>query len=240
MFSDNGTNLVGGERELREELEQWSNGLVDIYMADLRIDWNFNPPYASHRGGATERMIRSIRKVLLASVGTQLLTDEQLQTVMCEAERVVNSRPLTYTSDDPRDCEVLTPAKLLLLDDNQALSLGNFSADDHYATRWWRRAQHIADVFWKQWTHEYLPQLQQRSKWKAKQPCLKPGDVVMLADSDSPRGEWPMARVVEAEPGRDGLVRTVTVKARGKTITRAVNRLCPLELHTTDERVTSE
>ena len=49
-----------------------------------------------------------------------------------------------------------------------------------------------------------------------------------------------MARVTEAEPGRDGLVRTVTVKARGKTITRAVNRLCPLELHSTDERVTSE
>ena len=30
-------------------------------------------------GGATERMIRSIHKVLLAAVGTQLLTDGQLQ-----------------------------------------------------------------------------------------------------------------------------------------------------------------
>ena len=49
-----------------------------------------------------------------------------------------------------------------------------------------------------------------------------------------------MACVTEAEPGRDGLVRTVIVKARGKTITRAVNRLCTLELHTADEGVTSE
>ena len=181
VFSDNGTNLVGGERELRAELEKWSTGLVDTYMADLRIDWSFNPAYASHRGGATERMIRGIRKVLLAAVGTQLLTDEQLQTVMCGAERVVTSRPLTYTSNDPRNCEVLTLAKRLLLDDDQARSLGNFSADDHYATRWWRRAQHIADVFWKQRT--------------TKQPCLKSGGIVMLAASDSPRGEWPMARV---------------------------------------------
>ena len=111
------------------------------------------------------------------------------------------------------------------------LACGNFDADDHYATRWWRRAQHIADVFWKQWVREYLPQLQQRTKWKAKERNLKPGDVVMLADMDSPRGAWPLARVTEAEPGRDGLVRTVTVKARGKLVTRAVNRLCPLELH---------
>ena len=96
------------------------------------------------------------------------------------------------------------------------------------------------DIVWKKWTREYLPQLQQWSKWTTKQPCLKPGDVGMLADSDSPRGEWPMARVMEAEPGRDGLVRTVTVKARGKTIIRAVSRLCPLELHTPDERVTPE
>ena len=103
VFSDNGTNLVGGERELREELEQWSNGLVDTYMADLRIDWNFNPPYASHRGGATERMIRSIRKVLLAAVGTQLLTDEQLQTVMCKAELAVNRLcPLELHTTDER------------------------------------------------------------------------------------------------------------------------------------------
>ena len=37
-------------------------------------------------------MIRSIRKVLLAAVGSQLLTDEQLQTVICEAEQLVNRR----------------------------------------------------------------------------------------------------------------------------------------------------
>ena len=56
----------------------------------------------------------------------------------------------------------------------------------------------------------------------------------MLAEIDSPRGAWPLARVTEAEPGRDGLVRTVTVKARGKLVTRAVNRLCPLELQGND------
>ena len=80
VFSDNGTHLVGGKLELRQELEQWDYGLVDVYIADMRIDESFNPPYTSHRRGAIERMIRSIRKVLFADVSTQLLTDEQLQS----------------------------------------------------------------------------------------------------------------------------------------------------------------
>ena len=150
-------------------------------MADLRIDWRFHPPYANHRGGATKRMIRSIRKALLSAVSTQLLTDKQIQTVMCEAERVVKSRPLTYTSNDPRDCEVQPLYSCCLMTTKRCR---NFSADDHYATRWRDRAQHIADVFLKQWTRKYLTQLQQLCKWTTKKPSLKPGDVVMLADRD--------------------------------------------------------
>ena len=46
-------------------------------------------------GGAWERMIRSTRIILKALVREQLLTDEQLQTLMAEAERIMNDRPIT-------------------------------------------------------------------------------------------------------------------------------------------------
>ena len=45
----------------------------------------------------------------------QLLDDEGLNTLMCEVEAIVNGRPLTKLSDDPRDLEPLTPNHLLLL-----------------------------------------------------------------------------------------------------------------------------
>ena len=67
------------------------------------IEWHFNPPSASHMGGVWERMIRSTRTILKALASEQLLTDEQLQTLMAEAERIINDRPITPVSSDPKD-----------------------------------------------------------------------------------------------------------------------------------------
>ena len=184
---------------------------------------------ASHKGGATERMIRSVRRVLLAVTSDHLLTDEQLSTAMCEAERVVNDRPLTVSSDDPRDLEVLTPSKLLLLRSNSCLPLGTFKQDDRYGTRWWRQAQHVANVFWRRWTKEYLPTLHERRKWREERKSVKQGDVVLVGDFTLPRGQWPLARVIEATPGRDGLVRSATVLCRDKKIRRPITKLYMLE-----------
>ena len=106
----------------------------------------------------------------------QFLTDEDLSTAMCEAERVVNDRSLTYVGDDSADLEVLTPAKLLLLRGNTCRPMGNFTADDHYTTRWWRRAQYIASIFWRRWLRGYVPILQVRHCWRLMQENLRVGD----------------------------------------------------------------
>jgi len=66
-------------------------------------------------GGVWERMIRSVRKVLASIVKEQVLSDEVLLTVICEAKATVNSRPMTPVSDNPKDMNPLTPNHLLLL-----------------------------------------------------------------------------------------------------------------------------
>lgn len=58
--SDNGTNLVGAERELREQIQKFSETKLDNFMLDNNIDWEFNPPAASNFGGVWERLIRSV------------------------------------------------------------------------------------------------------------------------------------------------------------------------------------
>ena len=64
IWSDNGTNLVGAEKELRKALSNFDNSKIQNTMLEGGINWTFNPPGASHHGGVWERMIRSVRRVL--------------------------------------------------------------------------------------------------------------------------------------------------------------------------------
>ena len=69
-------------------------------------------------GGVWERQICTVKSVMSAILhknGSQL-DDESLRTVLCEAEAIVNSRPLMVnTLSDPDFPDPLTPNHLLTL-----------------------------------------------------------------------------------------------------------------------------
>ena len=44
VFSDNGTNLTAGERELRESLRELNADNVNRELARKQIEWHFKPP----------------------------------------------------------------------------------------------------------------------------------------------------------------------------------------------------
>ena len=81
--SDNGGNFVKGKKELQEALQQWNQAQIQEYLLQHDVKWIFNPPAASHHGGAWERCIRTVRKVMKALLKEQVLHDEGLCTLMC-------------------------------------------------------------------------------------------------------------------------------------------------------------
>lgn len=228
--SDNGTNFAAGNRELREAIEEWNGQQINEFMIQRNIKWVFNPPSASHQGGVWERCVRSIRRILSSLTQEQKLDDEALATLMCEIEAIVNSRPITKVSDDPRDLQPLTPNHLLLLRNGPQLPPGAFTGDEIYARRRWRQVQHLADTFWRRWTREYLPQLQQRQKWFHEKRNLAVGDIVLIVDDRCPRSSWPLGRIVETHTNlQDGCVRSAKVKTTSTTLSRPITKLVLLE-----------
>ena len=228
--SDNGGNFVHGEKELRSAIEGWNQDVISECLLQRNVQWIFNPPAGSHHGGVWERCIRTIRKVMNALLKEQVLNDEGLTTLMCEVESIVNGRPLTKVSDDPRDPEALTPNHLLLLRSGPEMPPGVFAKGDLYSRRRWRQVQHLADVFWRRWLKEYLPCLQERQKWPRSTSNFEVGDVVLVVDENSPRNSWPLGRITEVKPNkRDGLVRRVSLKTKTAVLERPIDKIVLLE-----------
>ncbi len=181
------------------------------------IKWTFNPPTGSHHGGAWERLIRSVRKVLSSTLRTQSLDEEALYTVLCEVESILNSRPITKEYTDPNDLEALTPNHLKT---KPCLPPGMFQKEDMYARQRWKQVQYMADLFWKRWTKEYLPQLQERQKWTKIKWNLIPGDIILVVDDSVPRNSWITGKITEVISDRRGLVRQVWIKTQTNHICR--------------------
>ena len=80
ITSDNGTNFVAADKELRHSIQNLNNLTVGNYLRQRCIRWKFNCPYASHMGGVWERQIRSVRRILRILMAHQNLTDEGLNT----------------------------------------------------------------------------------------------------------------------------------------------------------------
>ena len=53
--------------------------------------------------------------------------------------------------------------------------------------------------------------------------------MVIMKDSNAPRGQWPKSLVQEVFPDSDGVVRQVIVRTASGTYRRDVRKLCLLE-----------
>ena len=71
-----------------------------------------------------------------------------------------------------------------------------------------------------------MPSLQERQKWNQTQKNLQVEDLVLIANDNVPRNQWPLGRVTTVFPGSDGLVRGAEVKAKGSTYKRPIPKVC--------------
>ncbi|XP_052562663.1 uncharacterized protein LOC120431010 [Culex pipiens pallens] len=60
IYTDNGTNFQGTQRELLEQVQDTNRSLAETFT-DANTSWFFIPPATPHMGGAWERMVRSVK-----------------------------------------------------------------------------------------------------------------------------------------------------------------------------------
>ena len=113
---------------------------------------------------------------------------------MYEVESIMNGRPITIVSSDPRDPELLTPNHLLLLRSVPTMPTGYFEKTTYC---------HVADgecptdIFWKRWSKEYLLLLLSKQRGFPPRRNLAIGDVVLVSMENSHCNSWPRERVID-------------------------------------------
>ena len=228
IYSDNFSTFKAASTWLRNVRK--SEKLND-YLAKHNITWQFNVSKAPWWGGQFERMVGLVKQVLYKIAGSSKLTRSELESLLLDIETTLNNRPLSYVEDDD-ELPVLTPNSIIFGGDN-------FSPEEEAEaieeTDLRKRAKYLRkckERVWKRWTDEYVKALRETHNHKhgCTEMQLSVGDVVIIKGDERNRGEWKMGIVEELHRGRDGIVRSVKLRAGKTFLKRAVQHLYPLEL----------
>nr|XP_034836332.1 uncharacterized protein LOC117992727 [Maniola hyperantus] len=232
VYSDGATNFFGAKRKLNEiyTLIQSNahKNFIENRLAEHRIQFKHSPPYGPHFNGLSEINVRCVKTHLYKVIGTQILTYEELNTVLVQIENLLNSRPLCTLSSDPSDLSALTPNHFLNLTPAKYLPVEDLSDIPDSRLSRYQLLTKITCSFWKHWSQEYLTSLQHRQKWNTPSNPVGLGAVVVIKDSNVHPLCWPLGVIEELYPGKDSVVRAVKVRTRSGNYIRPVVRICPL------------
>ncbi|XP_063994268.1 uncharacterized protein LOC135171569 [Diachasmimorpha longicaudata] len=232
IYSDNGTCFVGANNELQEIYTFLQNAdhqeKIQTFATTKSIQWHFIPPQSPHFGGLWEAAVKSFKIHLKRIVTNELLTLEQLNTLVIEIEAVLNSRPLTPLSPDPNDLQALTPGHFLIGEALTTLRGPDFRETPSNRLSTWQHLQKLKQDFWTRWHREYISELNLRNKWAHGQHHITVGTIVLVKEDNLPPQQWAMGRVVQIHPGADGVIRTVTLQTPKGLLNRNVRKLAAL------------
>ncbi|UYV69371.1 K02A2.6-like [Cordylochernes scorpioides] len=79
------------------------------------------------------------------------------------------------------------------------------------------------------WSTDFIHSLQQRNKWKTKESNMLAGSLGFIKEGHVPPAKWLMGRVVEVHPGKDGVVRVVSLRTMAGVIKRPLVKLALLQ-----------
>lgn len=254
VVSDNGRNFTFIQPLIGHRVEI-TDSRVQSYFADNSISWYFIRAYNPWEGGVYERMVGLVKNSLLTVLGSATVDYITLNTVLCQVENLVNSRPLTYVSPD-EILETVTPNSYLRparesnegsinIDPEKITSSASLLLPAYKQVR--NLVEHFRSVFYSR----YLPLCRAGYAQRHQAPkgavsySPRSGEIVLVKVSDGSRAKWPLGVVERLEKGQ-AWVRIVDWEATyklppqtvndpkrlyaTKVVQKSINRLYPLEL----------
>ncbi|KAK6726381.1 hypothetical protein RB195_004600 [Necator americanus] len=186
-------------------------------------------------------------------MGRSLLSFKELSTVIVEIKGLLNTRPLTYISNDLNMDHILRPIDFLQKDLTIHYPMGTMNDELHdpsyappeqigmlqtkrQAIVALQSSCELTEKFWHVWQTQYLTALREKhltqvGKKKGCSQVPKEGAIVLICDSTQPRHSWKMGTITKLVQNNKGTTRETIVRLPSqRLIRRPVNLLVPLEL----------
>ena len=166
-----------------------------------------------------ERLIQYLKRIILIIIGSRRLTSDVFHAIMVDTENMVSSQLLKHVTDVPDNEEPINTNHFLMQRPYNSLPPGDFSSTMPASFKSWKNVQQLLNHVWRRLVKEYhLPNLTKRFKWSKQSESLSVQGLVWILKDLTLRGIWPLGRIVEASPGKDGSVRVVKVKTADETV----------------------
>ncbi|XP_068237289.1 uncharacterized protein [Palaemon carinicauda] len=168
MLCDNATTFVSTSVYLKNMAE---SSLVQEHLNAIECKWKFIPARAPWFGAIWGRLIGLLKACLKKVIGQAFLSFSELSCVVTELEAIINDRPLSYTSGDLDQLDILTPNYLILgrrlrSFPREVIDWKDKTKDPLYGEYKdiGKRFMYITkkcDDLWKRWEREYLTSLRE-------------------------------------------------------------------------------
>nr|XP_022902869.1 uncharacterized protein LOC111415413 [Onthophagus taurus] len=185
VYSDNAKTFKRTDLELRKLSAILESEKIQDLVRKHRIHWRFIAERAPWWGGFWERMVKTVKDALKITLGRAYVERDELETILIEIEATINSRPLTYISDDSTDLTILSPSHFLTgrTEVGFCMNLTSKEISRSEILKRWRDREKTLKRFWDRWRSDYLQQLRTahlRKSINAK--SLNIGDVVLVQE----------------------------------------------------------
>ena len=215
---------------------------IKRFILKLKVNWKFILEKSPWWGGFYERLIGIIKRCLKKVAGKAFLNYDELTTLLIEIEQTLNTRPLTYLSDN-NDDEAVTPSHLLygrnIARRNCMYLDPEYDEQENSLLNKYKRLKMILSHFKKRFYDEYILALRERHQYEIKKtnnfPVLKINDIVLIKE-DKPRIRWRKGKIIKLLHSNDNLIRGVeliTTQTSNKKvikIRRPIQMIIPLEV----------
>uniref|UniRef100_A0A8R1E2H8 Integrase catalytic domain-containing protein n=1 Tax=Caenorhabditis japonica TaxID=281687 RepID=A0A8R1E2H8_CAEJA len=246
ILSDNAPAFTLGYSMINADIRTMVNSSQTLtsYLASKDIEVKQITPFAPWQGGVYERIVGITKTMFYKIIGRLQLPFLEIETLLIECEGIINSRPITANPITISDTEALRPIDFLLPQAHISIpnhtgnqSSGKPSPTEKQTREYMKHLDTIRLQLWDEFYNElYTGKLAPKYKSKAHATTApQPNHIVLVETPKVPRYKWPLGRIMQLLPSKDGKIRSVIVRCNNTLIERAVNQLIPLELTTSSE-----